>query len=705
MDSTHRPTHLADLVEAAAARHADHPALIDAATGATLTWAEFDAAVSAEARRLAAEGVVAGDRVVIHCGGPALAVAVLGAMRAGAVAVPVAPGDGRPRSSPAARPGCWWPTSRRARGRHRSRSARSGRARRAAVAAVGGGEDLALLLHTSAGRAVCLSHRAVLANRAQAAALRPAPVTPVDRVLLTLPLFHAYGLAAGLFQVCWAGATAVLPGPGAARRRDLADAVGAAPGERAGRRALDVPGAARAPAGAAADRAGRAAAVHVRRGAAAAAVGDGIPRGDRAPRRRGLRPDGGRSGGDEHPARRGRGRGLRGTSPAGDRAAARRPRRATAGGARDGGRGACRRPTSRRTSRRTTSCGPKSLRSRLLRPDRARTGPGRPEPSAESSAESSDPRSEAPAVRHRDRPTCGPPRAGSPPTSGPPPNAASRSSARSPNAVWPSSASRPSVPRRRSAAAKVRAGDPVGDMIDDAQDVEGPADLAADIGRVALRGPNLFSGYWPGRTGGPDADGWFITADMGFLDGSGALHLVDRSSDLVVVSGFTVYPHQVERVLGRAAGRRRGGGRSGCRTSARARRCARSWCARRVPRSWTPTRCAPTAAVGWPGSRSRRRWCSSTSCRAPRPGGWPATGWRTAGSVTCRRGRGSTGSTSHRACAAVRGPTTGCDSRRQGEGASLRGRPEAVDRSAEREDGVSEETAAGPGSGTGGRRG
>ena len=37
MDSTHRPTHLADLVEAAAARHADHPALIDAATDATLT--------------------------------------------------------------------------------------------------------------------------------------------------------------------------------------------------------------------------------------------------------------------------------------------------------------------------------------------------------------------------------------------------------------------------------------------------------------------------------------------------------------------------------------------------------------------------------------------------------------------------------------------------------------------------------------------
>jgi long-chain acyl-CoA synthetase len=97
--------------------------------------------------------------------------------------------------------------------------------------------------------------------------------------------------------------------------------------------------------------------------------------------------------------------------------------------------------------------------------------------------------------------------------------------------------------------AAVLVGDPVGDMIDDAQDVEGPADPTSDAGRIALRGPNLFSGYWPGRTGGPDADGWFVTSDLGFLDGSGTLHLVDRSPDLVVVSGFTVYPHEVERVL------------------------------------------------------------------------------------------------------------------------------------------------------------
>jgi long-chain acyl-CoA synthetase len=93
------------------------------------------------------------------------------------------------------------------------------------------------------------------------------------------------------------------------------------------------------------------------------------------------------------------------------------------------------------------------------------------------------------------------------------------------------------------------AGDPVGDMIDDAQDVEGPADPTQDTGLIALRGPNLFSGYWPDRTGGPDADGWFRTADVGFLDHDGDLHLVDRSSDLVIVNGFNVYPREVETVL------------------------------------------------------------------------------------------------------------------------------------------------------------
>jgi long-chain acyl-CoA synthetase len=70
-----------------------------------------------------------------------------------------------------------------------------------------------------------------------------------------------------------------------------------------------------------------------------------------------------------------------------------------------------------------------------------------------------------------------------------------------------------------------------------------------DTGLVAVRGPNLFSGYWPDGAGGPDDEGWFRTADVGFLDADGDLCLVDRSSDVVVVNGFNVYPREVEQVL------------------------------------------------------------------------------------------------------------------------------------------------------------
>ncbi|CAM06112.1 long-chain acyl-CoA synthetase [Saccharopolyspora erythraea NRRL 2338] len=70
-----------------------------------------------------------------------------------------------------------------------------------------------------------------------------------------------------------------------------------------------------------------------------------------------------------------------------------------------------------------------------------------------------------------------------------------------------------------------------------------------DTGRVSVRGPNLFSGYWPDGEHGPDADGWFRTGDVGYLDSDGDLHLVDRASDLIIVNGFNVYPHEVEHVL------------------------------------------------------------------------------------------------------------------------------------------------------------
>ncbi len=70
-----------------------------------------------------------------------------------------------------------------------------------------------------------------------------------------------------------------------------------------------------------------------------------------------------------------------------------------------------------------------------------------------------------------------------------------------------------------------------------------------DPGRIHIRGANLFSGYWPDGAGGPDEDGWFGTGDIAITDATGGLHIVGRSSDLVIVNGFNVYPAEVEAVL------------------------------------------------------------------------------------------------------------------------------------------------------------
>jgi long-chain acyl-CoA synthetase len=75
-----------------------------------------------------------------------------------------------------------------------------------------------------------------------------------------------------------------------------------------------------------------------------------------------------------------------------------------------------------------------------------------------------------------------------------------------------------------------------------------------DAGEIRIRGDNLFSGYWPDGSGGPDEDGWWSTGDVGFLDASGDLFLVDRIKDLIIVSGFNVYPIEVEEVVRGVAG-------------------------------------------------------------------------------------------------------------------------------------------------------
>jgi long-chain acyl-CoA synthetase len=82
-------------------------------------------------------------------------------------------------------------------------------------------------------------------------------------------------------------------------------------------------------------------------------------------------------------------------------------------------------------------------------------------------------------------------------------------------------------------------------LVDDA----GHTPEGEDPGEIQVRGANLFSGYWPDGEGGPGPDGWWATGDVGFLDPEGDLFLVDRLKELVIVSGFNVYPVEVEDVI------------------------------------------------------------------------------------------------------------------------------------------------------------
>jgi long-chain acyl-CoA synthetase len=85
--------------------------------------------------------------------------------------------------------------------------------------------------------------------------------------------------------------------------------------------------------------------------------------------------------------------------------------------------------------------------------------------------------------------------------------------------------------------------------IEDGWELEVPESPGSDPGEVIVRGPNLFSGYWPDGRDGPDADGWWSTGDIAYEDADGDLFLVDRIGELILVSGFNVYPREVELVL------------------------------------------------------------------------------------------------------------------------------------------------------------
>jgi long-chain acyl-CoA synthetase len=394
------PRNVSDLVARAAEKAPDHLAFAESASDVAVSWSRLDKAVDAEARRLLDAGVQPGDRVAIQLPtGVPFVVALFGALRAGATVVPMS-ADLPEREQQRVLEHC---TPKLVVNEPPSIEATAD-----VVRGAPGGEDIALLCYTSgtagAPRGVMLSHRAMLANVEQCASLKPAPVTAADRVLLAVPLFHAYGLGPGLFQVAAAAASAVLmehfsvePALKICEEFRITVIVGVPPMYQA---FVKVP----------AERLAEALSTLRLLTSGAAPLEPGTLAAMR--QATGLNVY--------------EGYGLTETGPV------------------------------------LTS----TLVSGVAKPGSV----GSPLPGVDLRLVDSD-------------------------------------------------------------------GEP------------GDEEDAGDAGVVSVRGANLFSGYWPDGAHGPDAEGWFRTGDVGYLDDDGDLHLVDRANDLIIVNGFNVYPHEVEQVL------------------------------------------------------------------------------------------------------------------------------------------------------------
>ncbi len=229
-------TNIADLVRESAAARPDHPALVTRTT--QLTWAEVDQRVDRAARALTQAGLGTGARVALMIGNrPEFAIAYFGVLRAGMVAVPINTGYTATEVSRlcndagaavllhdagTAKVGA--SVARRA---HSTRVVAVDSEEGAELVGAGPGgrgafapprttaKDLAVLMYTSGSegqpKGAMLSHGAMRANiDALAKIRRPAAMEADDRLLLVLPMFHIYGLNAGLGLVAKVGATCIL---------------------------------------------------------------------------------------------------------------------------------------------------------------------------------------------------------------------------------------------------------------------------------------------------------------------------------------------------------------------------------------------------------------------------------------------------------------------------------------------------------------
>lgn len=73
-----------------------------------------------------------------------------------------------------------------------------------------------------------------------------------------------------------------------------------------------------------------------------------------------------------------------------------------------------------------------------------------------------------------------------------------------------------------------------------------------EVGELCVRGPQVMLGYWKNKEATAEvlsADGWFRTGDIAFIDVDGYISIVDRQKDMIIVSGFNVYPNEIESIL------------------------------------------------------------------------------------------------------------------------------------------------------------
>ncbi len=79
----------------------------------------------------------------------------------------------------------------------------------------------------------------------------------------------------------------------------------------------------------------------------------------------------------------------------------------------------------------------------------------------------------------------------------------------------------------------------------------GEGDIAKCTGEICVRGPQVMRGYWNNETETARAlqDGWLKTGDIGHMDSHGYVTITDRKKDMILVSGFNVYPNEVEGVV------------------------------------------------------------------------------------------------------------------------------------------------------------